>query len=160
VIPGSSADEESTRKPARPIVAVGRAGIGSVSVIAVSACGRSGIVAGTEAHAYSYPDLSLRIGQRKHQNSDQREIFEITHIQSPLSPIRDLFMKPTNLTTSQNSISKPPTHLNSEAGKKLQFREWLISAILAEFSHLRGDSPEPRLRRGTGRSPGGYCKEH
>jgi len=36
------------------------------------------------------------------------------------------------------ALSKLSVYLNAEGAEKLQVGDWLISAILAEFNHLRG----------------------
>jgi hypothetical protein len=63
-IPRAGADENSARKPIRPVVAVRRAGVGRVIIVAVLAYRRGPNVAGTKTHAHA--DLRLRISQRQH----------------------------------------------------------------------------------------------
>ncbi len=82
--PGSGADEDSAREPVRPIVAVGRTGVRIVSIVAIGAHRRCAIVARPKPD--SYADLSLRVGQRNHQNRQQCQIFQVPHI-SPFSAL-------------------------------------------------------------------------
>src|SRR6266852_5281625 len=71
VVPGACTDKDPVSEPARAIVAVGRASIRIVRVIAVSANRRSSHVAiagaGAEADSHSDSDLSLRISKRQRQ---------------------------------------------------------------------------------------------
>jgi hypothetical protein len=76
-IPWAGANEYATRKPARSVVAVRRAGIRRVIVIAVIAHWRSAHIAW--AHPYSHTDLRLRVRQRQHQNAYQSQIFQVPH---------------------------------------------------------------------------------
>jgi hypothetical protein len=65
-IPGTSADKDSVREPARTIVAVGRAIIRIVLVITISADRRTSHIA-AEANSHSDPHLGLRIRKRQRQ---------------------------------------------------------------------------------------------
>jgi hypothetical protein len=127
--PRASADKQSTRKPARSVVAVRRTGVGIIIVVAVRAY---------RLHSYANRDLRLRIRQRQHQNCDQSQIFHIPH-GVPLVPDPCSNPQPPNLQVFWIlSLSEAPMYLNSDPGKKLQERQWLISATLPEISHLRG----------------------
>src|SRR5208282_133031 len=66
VIPGACADKDPAREPARTVVAVGRASIRIVRVIAVSAHRRASRIA-ADADSHSDPDLSLRVRKRQGQ---------------------------------------------------------------------------------------------
>jgi hypothetical protein len=72
--PGASADENAANKPIRPIVAVGRARIGVISIVAISAYGRRADVAVTRADSDA-DDYSLCMRERraKQVNSEQAE---------------------------------------------------------------------------------------
>src|ERR1700691_3503684 len=57
--------------------------------------------------------------------------------------------------------SESPTYLNSDAEKKLQFPQWLISATPLEFSHLQmtvGSGSHPRHSRRLGQATAGKSK--
>ena len=71
-IPRTSPDKHSPSKPTRSVVAVRRAGVRIISIVAVGA-NRSC------ANAYPNRDLRLRISQRQHQNRDQSQIFHVPH---------------------------------------------------------------------------------
>lgn len=71
-IPRTSTNEYATHKPVRSVVAVRRARVGIIIVVAVSAGRRSPNIARSNCHANPY--LCLRIGQRQHQNSNQSQI--------------------------------------------------------------------------------------
>jgi hypothetical protein len=58
-IPRASADEHSTCEPARSVIAVRRARVRRVSVVAVLACRSSANVTRSNSHAHANPDLSL-----------------------------------------------------------------------------------------------------
>jgi hypothetical protein len=66
VVPGASADKDPAHEPVRTIVAIGRASIRIVRVIAVSADRRASNIT-AEADPHSDPDLSLRIRERQRQ---------------------------------------------------------------------------------------------
>jgi hypothetical protein len=74
VEPRAGADENSANEPIWPIVAVGRACVGIVSIVAVGTYGsRAGNVcraANANAHEYS---LRVRIGCGKEENSRQSQ---------------------------------------------------------------------------------------
>jgi len=74
VIPGAGSDEDAIGEPTRSVVSVRRAGVRSVIIVAVGACGRSAGVAisGTAvADANAEPDLRLGLDQRKrHQYTE------------------------------------------------------------------------------------------
>src|SRR6266404_8106139 len=65
-VPGTSADKDPIREPARSIVAVGRATIRIVRVISVRADRRASYIA-AKANAHSDSDLSLRVRERQRQ---------------------------------------------------------------------------------------------
>ncbi len=73
VVPRACADKDSASKPVRTIVAVGRASIRIVGVIAVSASWRASHIAWADAHSNANPDSrphddrSLRISERHSQ---------------------------------------------------------------------------------------------
>jgi hypothetical protein len=52
--PGAGADEHSTREPIRPIVAVGRASVGRVAVVAIFARRRPPHIARAKPHAHTH----------------------------------------------------------------------------------------------------------
>jgi len=66
VVPGASADKDPVHEPVRTVVAVGRATIRIVRVIAVSTDRRASHIT-AEANADSDSDLSLRIRKRQRQ---------------------------------------------------------------------------------------------
>ena len=68
VKPRPRADEQTTGEPARSVVAVRRTRVRRISVVAVLAYRRSGIVSRAKSYAHANPDLGLRIGQWNHQN--------------------------------------------------------------------------------------------
>ena len=76
VKPRTSANEYTTRKPFRPVVAIGSAGIGRNVVVTVGAVG-----SGPNVDAYA--DLSLHFGsaycEADSSNSSYREIFKFLH---------------------------------------------------------------------------------
>src|ERR1039457_3648507 len=63
-IPGPGAQEHSTDKPVRPVVAVRRTGVWCISVVAVGAYWRSGDISRSESDPNA--DLGLGVGQRNH----------------------------------------------------------------------------------------------
>src|ERR1035438_8384063 len=71
-IPRPGAQEHSTDKPVRPVVAVRRTGVWWRSVVAVVAYRRSGNVSRPESDPNT--DLGLGVGQRNHQNYQQGHI--------------------------------------------------------------------------------------
>src|ERR1019366_6168897 len=64
LVPGTCPDEDPVREPGRTVVAVGRASIRIIRVIAVSADRWPRDIA---ADAHSDPDLSLRVRERQGQ---------------------------------------------------------------------------------------------
>lgn len=88
VIPRASSDEDAIGEPAWAVVSVGRARVGSVIIVAVGACGRSADISrAAVADANADPDLRLGLDQRKrHQHTEQKKIFDITHCKFPLFP--------------------------------------------------------------------------
>ena len=79
VIPGAGADEDTVHKIIRAVVAVRRAGVGIISVVAIGANrGRANDHWATDCHA----DTHLRIGaasRGEEQNSKQSCVFQVTH---------------------------------------------------------------------------------
>jgi len=71
-IPRAGADEDSAGKPVRAVISVGRARVRIVAVVAVITNRGCSNVAWADVHAYG--DLRLRVGQRNHQNRQQRRI--------------------------------------------------------------------------------------
>src|SRR5258706_6401676 len=144
-IPWPGADEHSTCEPVRPVVAVRRARIGIIIVVAVRAHRRSIPVARTKSNTNT--DLRLRVSQRQHQHTYQSQIFQVTHGDSLFRSGSNC--KPPDLQATQMLFqSELPNYLNSKIEEKLQVPQWLISATLLEFNHLRGLRDE-----GSGCSP-------
>src|ERR1700687_5637624 len=83
-IPGTCANKDPVREPARTVVAVGRATIRIVRVITISTNRRASHIT-AEADTHSNPDLSLRIRKRQRQQSKQRNISQILHCETPFS---------------------------------------------------------------------------
>src|SRR5450756_2508191 len=71
-IPRPGAQEHSTDKPVRSVVAVRRTGVWWISVVAVGAYWGSGNVSRPESDPNA--DLGLGVGQRNHQNCQQGHI--------------------------------------------------------------------------------------
>ena len=83
VVPRARTDKHASYEPIRSVVAVRRASVRIVIVIAISADRSGAVIAGTNPHADC--DLRLRIGRRQRQHHrKQRQIFEITHFATPL----------------------------------------------------------------------------
>jgi hypothetical protein len=93
VKPRSRADEQTTGEPARSVVAVRRTSVRRISVVAVLAYRRSGIVSRAKSYTHANPDLGLRIGQWNHQNRQQGHMLEITHLFYPLASDSLLHLK-------------------------------------------------------------------
>src|SRR5258708_33151515 len=75
VIPRPGTDKDSVHKVARPIVTVRCAPIWIVRVIAIRASRRSRYIARPNSDADANSDLRLRVSQRDHQHTSQRQIF-------------------------------------------------------------------------------------
>src|SRR5580658_8941634 len=87
-IPRAGANEYAASEPVS-VISVRRACVRVVSVVAVVAGRR------TITHPHADCDLCLRVRQRQHQkNTNQSQIFQVTHGESPLSQIRPLATKP------------------------------------------------------------------
>jgi hypothetical protein len=90
-IPWAGTDKHSACEPIRPVIAVRRASVRIVPVVAVGAYRCCSDVAWTDSHAHR--DLRLRVCQRQHQNRDQSQIFHVPHLiplvsDPPLQPQR------------------------------------------------------------------------
>jgi len=72
MVPGAGSDEDAICKPCGAVVAIGRAGIGIVAVIPVSAGGRS-IVSVGRSGADSYADRYLGMGIGRGENQDAKQ---------------------------------------------------------------------------------------
>ena len=87
--PGSRADEDSAAKPFRAVVAIRRAGVRRIVVIAISASGRSvripRIASIRSANSNPYTNANLSMSQRRRQNEDreQSQIPENSHFTTP-----------------------------------------------------------------------------
>ena len=78
VIPRTSSDEESTVKPARPVISVRRARVWSIRIVAVLTNRRSVHISRPNADSDSHSNrgvCSLRKRQRYHQHGQHRQIF-------------------------------------------------------------------------------------
>lgn len=121
--PRACANENAAHEPVRAVVAIRRACIWSVSVIAIRA-----IRSSTDGNAYrpyadSNSNLRLRIRQRQRQHRKQCQIFHVFHT-----------VTSTLFLLSTKSLAN---YWNSHGIKKLRVPMRLISAILADFNHLR-----------------------
>ena len=135
VEPRASPDEDATREPVRPIVAVRRASVGIISVVAVLADRRPGGVARPNVDANSHTHLRLRKGKRHdHHHRQQREIFHVSHTHLPAPDLC------TSRVPDPKALSNLSTYLNAGGEEKLQEPGWLISAILAKINHLRASA--------------------
>ncbi len=77
VIPGACADKHAAYEPVRSIVAVRRAGIGCISVIAIST-DRRGANPGihrADSNPNSHANLRLRVARAQQKNSQQNHVF-------------------------------------------------------------------------------------
>jgi hypothetical protein len=92
VVPGASSDEETTDKPARPVVAVGRTSVGVIVVVSPRA-DRGGVPVAviTVSTAIANPDTYTYLGTRRsrhercrnYQRAEQQEISENLHFGPP-----------------------------------------------------------------------------
>jgi hypothetical protein len=119
--PWASTDKQSARKPARSVVAVRRAGVRIIIVVAVCA---------DRFYADSDRDLCLRISQRQHQNRDQSQIFDIPHGVPPCPRSVLETHNPSNLQVFWILIS-----LRSAYVFELGPRKKVAGAAVADFSH-------------------------
>jgi hypothetical protein len=90
-----------------------------------------------DAHSDAY--LRLRIRQRHHQNRKQRQIFHVTHTQTPGS--RPSFLLVAEAFSEDGCLAVhltiASTYWNAEGPEKLLKSEWLISAMSVKISHLQ-----------------------
>jgi hypothetical protein len=145
--PGTSADKDPVREPARTVVAVGRATIRIVRVIPIRTNRRASRIA-AEADTHSDPNRSLRIRERHCQQSKQCNISQILHGETPFSSHSAIRGCDSPSEALQLFVSsEAPIYLNSDLGEKLREDEWLISAILREINHLGGECANRRAKR-------------
>src|ERR1700677_790513 len=133
--PRTGADEQSTREPIRSVVAIRCASVRVIPVISVIARRRCAKVDRSKPHAHTH--LSLRVGQGQHQNTDQSQMFYVSH-KFPLV-LRSAIpaTNPPDLQVFRIfCLSEAPMYLNSGPKEKLQSPRWLISATPPEFNHL------------------------
>jgi hypothetical protein len=120
--PRTSADKQSTRKPVRPVVAIRRAGIRVISVVAVRACRLC-------IHSHANRNLRLRITQRQHQNRNQSQIFHVPHGVPPC-PRSASQLIPTESAGLLDLVS-----IRSAYVFELGLREKVAGVPVADFSH-------------------------
>ena len=136
--PGTCTDEHSAGKPVRPVVTIGRAGIRVVSIVAVSARGWSGVVARSPTQPNR--DLRLRIGQRHHQNRQQRHILEISHCEPPVQIRFCQLQNRPDLKVSGFFAAHRRTYLlELSMHPKVATCHWLISARGSQIQPLAGE---------------------
>jgi hypothetical protein len=92
--PRTGADEDSVHEVIRSPIAVGRASVRSIWIVAVGADRRSADsdTYGSYSNSDSYSYLCARNGaHREHQNTKNRSIFKITHLRPPSWPAPSRF---------------------------------------------------------------------
>src|SRR5947209_4132855 len=72
VIPGARADKDAIHKVAGPVITVRSAGVWIIVIVSVHTSRRTGNIGGTDSDSNPDPYLGLRVGQRDHQNRQQR----------------------------------------------------------------------------------------
>src|SRR5579864_7478551 len=97
VVPRTDADKHSVHKVIGTIESIRRTSIGIVIVVSPLTDWRPSHIGRPNTDSNTHAHLGLRIGQRQHQHCQQREIFQVTHI-NPLgsSPAK------TTLNGSEN----------------------------------------------------------
>ena len=80
VEPGAGTDEDSTDEVIRSVVAVWSAGVRSVAVVTVGADRRRADRAVYWTYSHSYANLRVGVARGKKQNSQQSNIFKVTHV--------------------------------------------------------------------------------
>jgi len=109
--PRAGSDEDASSKPVRAVVAVGRASIRVIAIVAVRAAWRATYVpipwpnSNTDNHS-----LCIRIRRTKHANTQQTKNSEISHL-GPPSEIHH-FLLPVHLRTKASGTSISPEALN------------------------------------------------
>jgi hypothetical protein len=143
VIPRACTDKYAVYKPVRTVVAVRRAGIRIVVIVSIGAHRRTCRIRGTDPNTHrpnpdSNTNLRLRIRERHHQDRQQRQIFHITHTQTP-GP-RPSYLLDAEAFSEAGCLAVHLTiasmYWNSAGAEKLLKTGWLISAMSVKISHL------------------------
>src|SRR5579863_3374836 len=125
VEPGSRADEQAADEPVWAVVAVRRAPVWCISVVAVRA-NRSRPNRDTDrTNTHTHVNLRLSQAQRKRHHRQKRQILCVFHTH--------LLIPFTLLSTA--------TYWNSLGRQKLRVSRWLIWAKVVDFNHLRTTGP-------------------
>jgi hypothetical protein len=85
VVPGTGADEYAAHKPIRPPISIRRACIGIIRVVPISTNRWRVINSVRRADLNADCNLSVRINCRNGQNDQQGKIFQVSHVNPPLS---------------------------------------------------------------------------
>ncbi len=130
--PRAGADEHAAHKPIGTVVAVRRASVRVVPVVAIRANRSRPHRNADWPHSHAHRNLRLRIRER--HNRHHRQQRHVSHVPHAHLPLPDRY--PLS-SAAPEALSKLSTHLNNRTPEKLRGWGWLISTIMVGFNHLR-----------------------